>query len=603
MLKFLPWLLLAGAGAIFAVRFSTRGGGELRLSPDSGIGRRPQALAPEPPLLPDAHHEHAPVDAWPTRSLSGEVRWEDGTAIDAPVTVRLAATGGHGRIPSASATTDAQGRFRMALPSPPAAALGWATVTDRFGARLLSGPVSFDAEIRLAARKPLLLAGRWTPEGDALRPEEFQIAAYVLPPVDEGASALCGAVVPEADGVFLLRIDAFDPSERFAVVLLHRGAVAAHRSYARAELQAGGALDLPRRFVAVRVQVRDPAGAPLRGAALCAAQREMLRAVPPAWAYSDDSGTADWLAEPGFWELCIGHPGYVPAIRQLDLSAGAAVEQTVVLRPTAQEPPISGRVLAADGRPVAGALVTYSPLCALRPDLGTAGAAQTRTGADGGFTIAALRERPAQLAFFHEAHGLLEAQVELTPRSSLRAQFGAYGELHVDLEDCPGGGPSGGSGAVDYALFHRERDLERRGSSLLPLHLPTLDAGPYNLYLRLPDGSAYAAAGATVTAGRENPGRVLLQRGNSCRGAVHTRSGAVPPQLIVRVAHPGWPESLRRAWGSSPVGADGRFQAFAGDLRAGRAEVWRGERRIGEFSWTADADNRVELALDATELK
>lgn len=311
--------------------------------------------------------------------------------------------------------------------------------------------------------------------------------------------------------------------------------------------------------------VVDPEQRPLGNVAVVAESRERARRGRPA--PEPLRGVTDGLGRfvladvpPGRWALRAEVERSVSTREEVDVKPGAeARARPLVVTPAPCA--LAGRVTTADGRPVAGALVT-----AERGRGGSRVRRRATTGKDGAALVEGLPE--GLWAVTAEAEGFVAARQDQVPVTTARG-----GEATFTLQAAARGegtlrGPDGAPAAKAELRLLRGRDtLARpRTDDAGRFVVEGLAPGPIELLARSADGRLSARLAAELVAGRVVPLDLALAAGPSVTGRVVTTTGA--PRPGARVTATSVARRARELRRTARADDQGRFEVA--DLVPGR---------------------------------
>ncbi|RMG16709.1 MAG: carboxypeptidase regulatory-like domain-containing protein, partial [Planctomycetota bacterium] len=317
-------------------------------------------------------------------------------------------------------------------------------------------------------------------------------------------------------------------------------------------------------------RVVDPRGRPVAGATvelLGFRRGSRRRGEPPRERRQETDGLGgfSFVVEPGYYRVGATLPGFAPTRAQVVRLASGEDRDLgeLALRASCS---LRGRVLSADGLPLAGAEVVAD---------GRAQEVRARTDAEGRFRLAGLGE--GLFVVGASLRGWVSAVARDVP---VTAGGGGEVELRLERAGSLGGtlrGPDGQplSGGLVFA-FAGERRLDMtRSDADGRYRLEDLPPGAVTLFARSEDYGLSARGDATVLAGSLAPLDLALDEGPRIEGVLRDRRGEPLAGLRV-VARSRIGDAVRR---SEPTGPDGRYRIER--LYPGRyaVEVLRGRRR------------------------
>jgi uncharacterized GH25 family protein len=470
---------------------------------------------------------------------------------------------------------------------------GFMAGSDEHGRAAVCAPVGRDLSLLFESRG-LLLGKR------PLRPaknEEASPAVFQLPDPPTAAGKvvdaatrrpLAGALVwPEGHPEAFVRAAA-DGSWKLALSTAPEGRVrAAAPDHLPAAARVAGApaagplLALAPRETGARVAsgvVLDEGGRPVQGAAvdLVASLGSTAEALPKAGsavaARADRQGRFRSQLHPGSWDLLARAPGLVATVvRGIVVGPGREPMDLgkVVLRRGAT---LDGQVVDPQGKPLADCQVRIFLSGGMTLARFFAAGAQeesleTRTGADGGFTLAGLPEgRPVTVQVSGKGYSSATLPgIQVPPEPPLRVTLSPSSRISgriVDESGTPvtraqvlavaeGGGPGGGGAAGP---------LDANGGFVIE----NVSPGRFTLAVAVPGFLPAQRRGIEVAAGKDVSGlEVVVQKGATVEGRVTTADGRPLAGTHLRVmptADPGGPVLAGLGLSEAVADGDGAYQ-------------------------------------------
>jgi 5-hydroxyisourate hydrolase-like protein (transthyretin family) len=273
---------------------------------------------------------------------------------------------------------------------------------------------------------------------------------------------------------------------------------------------------------------------------------------------ADAAGTfhIDGLS-PGSWAVTVEAPGYHPVLIPRVAVPGDAL--AVAVEPLGE---VAGRVLDADGRPAADALV--------RAASGDHGAS-ARAGPDGRFTLAAPAGSYVLAAVLGERAGAAAAPIAIAAGAAVRGvevRLGPAASIEGAVSRA-GGAPAAGAQVALFAHGTHERVAHAVVNADGRFALGPLAPGAYDLRAAAPGASPAWIEGVTLAPGVRFPIRIALRGTGAVAGTVRDLAGRALAGVRVRAVQHG------DGRGAGPAEArtdfEGRFHLDGLDV--GRAEI------------------------------
>ena len=374
---------------------------------------------------------------------------------------------------------------------------------------------------------------------------------------------LLGRTQADSEGRFALQTCPSRPIDELDVNI-SMGSIPATRRISWETLAGSEGALIELELGALTVQVVDGAGAPLEGADVRVSpvrRAGEIREEFPAVGRSDARGQFRAVLEARVCEAIAGKAGFADAAAQVHPDAAAA---TVVLRlrPLGELDRVRGRVVRADGRTVADALVTAAPVMDAR-EAAMAAFVQSRSDEFGAFELAIAGGRPLSITAFHRDVGISDELHFVPDGRELELVIRAQGSLEVRIEP-PADLAGHAGGLVEYALADRRFERVERGHDFrVPFEITEVPAGDYNLFVHVAAWNAYAEAGASVVADGTTIAPLESRPARFARGRVLRSDGSPATAGRITLEHPTWPPEVAAVWASS-IDRHGRFELLLG---------------------------------------
>jgi hypothetical protein len=327
-------------------------------------------------------------------------------------------------------------------------------------------------------------------------------------------------------------------------------------------------------------------------------------------AWLPDEGRASIISFPevdaaGVWEIALPR-----AAVAVEASAGAKehfalIEErsgvpcgetwTFVLAPMGPDDLITGRVLDADGRPVAAAFASCGPPHRDDTWVGVPAIRGVRTDADGRFSMPFEIGKPALLYAHHRDRGSTAYVTAMGGNRDVILRFEAVEKVRVNarrslattktprllgwkwflaLQD----------GGSDYG-FELQDEFEIEG----------VPVGSHRLFLASREGELFGLGSLNVYPGVEGRIEVDLATANWVRGRVSHADGTPASGLSVELAEPSWPRELREAWARTLTTADGSFRVLCGLQHMAPLNISQDATLVLEVTARFGENNRIVL--------
>ncbi len=469
-----------------------------------------------------------------------------------------------------------------------------AQVLDTQGRDLFRGLILLQSEVSLEVEPRPVLAGRLKTNPPIDYPGVL-LRVWTPPAQALATQLLCGEVRLSADGGFSLPIDEPVPSDELLLVFSDRSGGFADASIPRMMIEAGLEPKIVRELVDVEIAVRTSDGQALEGT--------QVRIFPSGesgeirWNIltTDAAGKAQLHLQTGGYELCAGREGFRPGVEVFELTAQAQPRGIdLVLEPLQESDVVSGEVLAQDGSPVEGALVTARP-STVHAELAQPGAVQTRTDAAGLFRLAAATDRLLVFSAEHPDHGAVALEPTVPGDATVRIVFQPLGSIEVRPASTLAESPIS-SGPMQYFLVERGGErIESGYSNGCPWRIDGIVAGEYDVFLMAHGQASYAEGHVSVPLRASVTLDAELAPSSFFTGRLVDASGNPLPNREVELLHPYWPRNIVRAWSSVTSGMDGSFRLFTGNQREGIVRILHGGEEISRVELCAGSDSTITL--------
>lgn len=461
------------------------------------------------------------------------------------------------------AMTDERGAFRLGVGASAPEGLVLARVREPAGDLVHLAELVPGSAVEFLVHPSQRLSGRLETQPPA---DYAGLEVAVILPAVEGlrTDLLLGSAALDAQGRFLLEVTEPCPTDGYRLRFHHGNATLAAARVSRELMLAGEAriqVDLAR----LELYVRDRAGVAIPGAQVRLVRFDALGSVEPATSGTilcDARGLAWAELQTGSWELCVSAPGYAPRALAAKLSAGQVTSRIDAdLQRLGARDRVRGQVLAANGRPVANALVTARPPSRC-PDLSGQVAATTRTDAKGRFELNLDLDALTILEAEHPLHGRVEQPPIAPGFRVVGLRFGPRYALKVSVVLGDAGGPAL-QGVVRFALVDGAGDVCASGVGEAPLVLRGLEPGEYELFVASPRAGAGGRGAVRVTAperGKTARGAIRLDAWPTTRGIVLDVGGGPLAGLLVVAEMGDWPAAIAFECGRAMTDETGRFR-------------------------------------------
>jgi hypothetical protein len=272
----------------------------------------------------------------------------------------------------------------------------------------------------------------------------------------------------------------------------------------------------------------------------------------------------------GVHAVCVGAAGYAPVIEHVECASEAAL--SVRLEPLSRDDVLVGQVVSSANEPVALAWVSAWPVGVHR-DVAAAGLSQVQTDERGRFQLAVGRDVAVRVVATHPEFGECTPATIVSESGPITLHFLDTATLRVGLEGALAGAPAPAA-PVQYMLVDRFLDRSTCGfDRTLPLEIPDVDEGDYNLLVWIADPGLYGEAHVQVAPGAKLSLAVELARSARIAGRVVRAGGEPASGLTVRCKPDGWPNEAVEHWGSTRTDEKGEFSLPCGNSANARVVV------------------------------
>jgi hypothetical protein len=470
-----------------------------------------------------------------------------------------------------------------------------AQVLDPLGHDLFRGLILLQSELSLEVEPRQVLAGRLETK-PAIDYPGVLLRVWTPPAQALATQLLCGEVRLSADGSFSLPIDEPVPSDELLLVFSDRSGGFADAPIPRMMIDAGLAPTIVRELVDLEITVRTSDGQPAQGTQVRVFPRGESGEIRWNILTADAAGSARLHLQLGAYELCAGKEGFLPVVEEYELTAQPQTRGIdLVLEPLRESDVVTGEVLAQDGTPVAGALVTARP-ATVHAELAQPGAVHTVTDASGLFRLAAAADRPLVFSAEHADHGSVVLEPTIAGDAPVRIVFEPLGSIEVRPASALAESPIS-SGPMQYFLVERGGErIESGYSNGCPWRIDGVVAGEYDVFLMAHGQASYAEGNVSVPMRAAVSLDAELAPSSFFVGRLVDAAGNPLPGREVQLVHPYWPMRLVRAWATVTSGMDGSFRLFTGNQREGSVRILRNGEEITRVELCSTSQATITLS-------